>query len=125
MFRIYRTEKFICSLQHRYAGTLDFCFLSDQNQIIISDFKSANGIKDEETVHKYFMQLAAYIMAFEEIYSKKVHHAELWISNPHGIQERILAGAELEKVKGEFLDLVAQYHQKWNAQEIISKYYRP
>ena len=40
--------------------------------IVIGDFKSASSIKDDETIHKYELQLAAYIIAFEEIYNKKV-----------------------------------------------------
>jgi hypothetical protein len=119
------TEEFVWSLKTKYAGTLDFSFWSLLDQIIIADFKSANGIKDEETIHKYYLQLAAYIMAFEEIYNKKVNHAELWISNPHGIQEEILQGEELEVMKAEFIELTNQYHRNWNPEEIIAKYYRP
>jgi hypothetical protein len=122
--RVLLTEKFVWSLKNRFAGTLDFGFLSMLNQIVISDFKSANGIKDEETIHKYYLQLAAYIIAFEEIYNKRVSHAELWISNPHGIQERILEGTELEEMKAEFIELSNQYHRNWNPEEIIAKYYR-
>lgn len=122
--RVLCTEKFIWSLKNKFAGTLDFGFLNKLNQIVISDFKSANGIKDDETIHKYYLQLAAYIIAFEEIYNKQVSHAELWISSPHGIQERILHGEELESMKAEFIELANQYHRNWNPEELISKYYR-
>lgn len=118
------TEKFVWSLKHLYAGTLDFCFLNQENHIVISDFKSANTIKDEETIHKYYLQLAAYTLAFEEIYNKTVDHAELWISNPNGIQERILSEKEMEDHKAEFIELSNQFQKSWKPEELLTKYYR-
>lgn len=116
------TERFIWSIVYLFAGTADFCFVNEAGELIIGDFKSASTIKDEETIHKYELQLAAYIIAFEEIYNKKVHHAELWISHPHGIQERILGGDDLEIRKKEFLSLVEKYHNGWDARNIANKY---
>lgn len=117
------TEQFVWSMRHRYSGTLDFAFINSLNQTVISDFKSANGVKDAETIHKYEMQTAAYTLAFEEIYKKKVSHSELWISGPHGIQEQLLCGAEMAERQKEFLQLCADYHAKWDAKGIIEKYY--
>ena len=120
--RVIFTERFIWSIVFLFAGTADFCFVNEAGELIIGDFKSASSIKDEETIHKYELQLAAYIIAFEEIYNKKVHHAELWISHPHGIQERILGGNDLEIRKKEFLELVERYHTGWDARSIANKY---
>jgi hypothetical protein len=116
------TERFIWSIISLFAGTADFCFVNEAGELIIGDFKSASSIKDDETIHKYELQLAAYIIAFEEIYNKKVHHAELWISHPHGIQERILGGDELEERKKQFLSLVEKYHNGWDARTVANKY---
>ena len=116
------TERFIWSIIFLFAGTADFCFVNEAGELIIGDFKSASSIKDEETIHKYELQLAAYIIAFEEIYNKKVHHAELWISHPHGIQERILGGDELEERKKQFLSLVETYHNGWDARTVANNY---
>jgi len=116
------TERFIWSIVFLFAGTADFCFVNENGELVIGDFKSASSIKDEETIHKYELQLAAYIIAFEEIYNTKVHHAELWISHPLGIQERILSGDELEKRKKEFLSLVEKYHNGWDARTVANKY---
>lgn len=116
------TERFIWSIVYLFAGTADFCFVNEAGELIIGDFKSASSIKDEETIHKYELQLAAYIIAFEEIYNKKVHHAELWISHPLGIQERILDGSELENRKKEFLELVERYHTGWDARTVANTY---
>lgn len=119
------TEKFVWSLKHRFSGTLDFAFADMMMYIVIADFKSANGIKDDETVHKYELQTAAYTIAFEEIYKKKVNRSELWISGPHGIQEKILGGAEMEERKAEFIQLCADFHSEWDAYRIVEKYYKP
>jgi ATP-dependent exoDNAse (exonuclease V) beta subunit len=119
------TEMFVWSLKHRFSGTLDFGFADMMMKIVIADFKSANGIKDDETVHKYELQTAAYVMAFEEIYKKKVDRSELWISGPHGIQEVVLAGAAMEERKSEFLQICADFHRDWDAYGIVEKYYKP
>jgi hypothetical protein len=122
--KVYSTEQFVWSVKYRYAGTLDFCFVDQSNRLIIADFKSANGIKDEETIHKYFLQLAAYTIAFEELFNRKISHTELWISNRHGMQERILSGSELTNYKEEYIQWVEKFHQKWSPEEIISTYYK-
>jgi len=123
--KVLLTEGFTWSIKHRFAGTADFVFLSQEGKIVIADFKSASGVKDAETIHRYQMQLAAYTIAFEEIYRKKVHHAELWISHPHGIQEVGLSGVEMEERKTEFIKLAQEYQKKFKPQEIVEKYYNP
>jgi len=118
------TERFTWSLLHLFAGTADFVYLNVNGKIVIADFKSASSIKDEETIEKYKLQLAAYTIAFEEIYKKKVNHAELWISHPLGVQDVKLEGAEMEQKKLEFIELTQEYHKNWNPQEIAEKYYK-
>jgi hypothetical protein len=118
------TERFTWSVKHLFAGTADFVYLSQDGRIVIADFKSASSIKDVETIHKYKLQLAAYTIAFEEIYKKKVNHAELWISHPHGVQDVTLAGQDMEDHKKEFIQLTEEYHKNWNPQEIAEKYYK-
>jgi len=121
--RVLFTEQFLYSLKHKFAGTTDFGFLSLSNFLTITDFKSANGIKDDETIRKYLLQLAAYTIGFEEIYNKKVHHAELWISHPLGVQEVLLEADEMNKKKEEFLDILSDFHSKWDVKQIIEKYH--
>ena len=121
--KVLMTEGFTWSIKNLFAGTADFVFLDQGGKIVISDFKSASGIKDDETIHRYQLQLAAYTIAFEEIYRKKVHHAELWISHPHGIQEVCLIDDTMEERKKEFIELAQEYQKKFNPQEIVEKYY--
>jgi CRISPR/Cas system-associated exonuclease Cas4 (RecB family) len=118
------TERFTWSLIHKFAGTADFVFINQDGRIVIADFKSANKIKDDETIHKYQLQLAAYTIAFEEIYKKRVDHAELWISHPLGIQDVSLSGELMEERKKEFIELSQEYHKNWNPGEIVKRYYK-
>jgi hypothetical protein len=122
--KVLMTEGFTWSIKHTFAGTADFVFLNQENKIVIADFKSANGIKDEETIYKYQLQLAAYTIAFEEIYKKKVHHAELWISHPMGVQEVGLSGQEMTDKKNEFIKLAEDYLKKFNPHKIVERYYQ-
>lgn len=117
------TEKFIWSIKHKFAGTADFGYLTDLMEVIIADFKSASGVRDEETLKKYEMQLAAYVIAFEEIYNQKVTRAEVWVSHPNGIQEVKLDGAQMEERKIQFIEMAEKYHSQWDPQNIVNKYY--
>jgi hypothetical protein len=122
--KIFFTEKFIWSNQHQYAGTLDFACVNTHGQRVIVDFKSANSTKDEATIHKYFLQGAAYSIAFEEHYHQSIDQIEIWVSSKSGIEEYVLNGAELTQKRKEYIHWVEDYHQKWQPQDIISKYYK-
>ena len=69
------------------------------------------------------MQLAAYVIAFEEIYNQKVTRAEVWVSHPNGIQEVRLDGAQMEERKIQFIEMAEKYHSQWDPQNIVNKYY--
>ena len=47
------------------AGTVD-CVADFQGKLSIIDFKTASKPKDRDDIHNYFMQTAAYAVAFEE-----------------------------------------------------------
>jgi len=53
-------EQHLWSEKYNYAGTCDYIGLFD-NKLVILDWKSSKNIYDE-----YFLQLAAYVNAFEE-----------------------------------------------------------
>lgn len=117
------TEQFMWSLTHLFAGTADFGFVrvTDDGKII-ADFKSASGFRGDDVLNKYKKQLAAYIIAFEEIYNQTITNAQVWISSPDGMQISVLEGAELEQKKMEFIDLARRFHEAWDI-EPIRKYY--
>lgn len=47
------------------AGTVD-CIAEFQGKLTVIDFKTASKPKDRDDIHHYFMQCAAYAVAFEE-----------------------------------------------------------
>lgn len=47
------------------AGTVD-CIAEFQGKLAVIDFKTASKPKDRDDIHHYFMQCAAYSVAFEE-----------------------------------------------------------
>lgn len=47
------------------AGTVD-CIAEFQGKLSVIDFKTASKPKDRDDIHHYFMQCAAYAVAFEE-----------------------------------------------------------
>ena len=47
------------------AGTVD-CIAEFQGKLSVIDFKTASRAKDRDDIHNYFMQTAAYAVAFEE-----------------------------------------------------------
>ena len=108
------TEKFLYSEKFLFAGTTDFGFLDKNNYIVITDFKSASAPRDRETIDKYKCQVAAYTIAFEEMFKKPVQRGEIWISHPDGMQTAEVMGEEMEKMKREFLELCDIYHSMWD-----------
>jgi CRISPR/Cas system-associated exonuclease Cas4 (RecB family) len=108
------TEKFLHSEKFLFAGTTDFGFLDTDNYIVITDYKSASFSRDEETLDKYKIQVAAYTIAFEEMYNKPVHRGEVWISHEDTLQIVSVSGEEMKKKKEEFLALCESYHSTWD-----------
>jgi hypothetical protein len=108
------TEKFLHSVEYLFAGTTDFGFLDINDYVVITDFKSASSPRDGETIDKYKCQVAAYAIAFEEMYKKPVHRGEIWISHPDGIQCIEVLGEEMEEKKEEFKALSAAYQSMWD-----------
>jgi len=108
------TEKFLHSEKFLFAGTTDFGFLDIDDYIVITDFKSASSPRDEDTIDKYRCQVAAYAIAFEEMYNKPVHRGEIWISHPDGLQCIEVLGEDMEVKKKEFLELCDAYHSMWD-----------
>jgi genome maintenance exonuclease 1 len=48
------------------AGTVD-CIAEFQGKLSVIDFKTSSKPKDRDDIHNYFMQTAAYAVAFEEL----------------------------------------------------------
>lgn len=57
----------VASPEWGYGGRLDSVGVNDKNEVIILDWKTSNALRDE-----YPLQVAAYAIAFEEMYGLKV-----------------------------------------------------
>jgi len=110
------TEKLMYSLTHRFAGTGDFAFINEENELVFVDFKSASGYRNEETVNKYKKQIAAYALAYEEIHKQAINEGQIWISSVNGLQLERVGYFELQEYKQQFIDLAKRFHQTWNEQ---------
>ena len=62
---IYALEGSLYSKQLGIAGTVD-CIAEFQGKLSVIDFKTSSKVKDRDDIHAYFMQTAAYAVAFEE-----------------------------------------------------------
>ncbi|MFM2009984.1 MAG: hypothetical protein RLZZ479_375, partial [Bacteroidota bacterium] len=121
--RVIFTEKFLWSLQNLFAGTADFGFEHINGKRIITDFKSASGIRGIDVMNKYKKQGAAYALSFEELFKKPIDEVQVWISHPGGMQLEVLAGEELDKKKKEFIELSKDFHANWNSLPFKEYYY--
>ncbi len=50
----------------RVAGTVD-CIAEFEGRLSVIDFKTSSRVKKRDDIHNYFMQCAAYAVAFEEL----------------------------------------------------------
>jgi len=120
--RVIGTEQFLWSLIHKFAGTTDFIFENKDLLEVIVDFKSASGIRGDETVNKYKKQTGAYAIGYEEIYNKPITNTQIWISNPEGMQLISIKDQELEHYKQEFILSCQKFHKNWDF-DPIQKFY--
>jgi genome maintenance exonuclease 1 len=104
-----------------YAGTTDGAgiHLSDES---ILDYKQTNRPKKREWIDDYFLQLAAYAEAHNQVYGTKISKGVILmcvrpeLDSQHNIitapkyQEFLLQGAEFEHYRSEWWKRVEQYY---------------
>jgi genome maintenance exonuclease 1 len=105
-----------------YAGTTDCAGVHDGQESIL-DFKQTNKQKKREWIDDYFLQLAAYAEAHNEVWGTKIRKGVVLMcvkpevdsvtfkptSNPI-YQEFILEGSEFEKYRSLWWKRVEQYY---------------
>lgn len=101
--------------QGGYAGRVDTIYKNHKGGIVILDFKSAKKAKKKDWIEDYFLQIAAYFIAYWEMTGIKPSGGEIWISNERDWEPQIFeVTMEDIKVYGKkFLGLVKQYHEKY------------
>jgi hypothetical protein len=96
----------VCSIKHLYAGSLDLACSWNTVKSAIIDFKNSNSDKEiniEKCKGKYFIQTAAYAIAFEELTGIPTNFGViLFGSNDY---EPMAVESGLTKYKEEWLDL--------------------
>lgn len=80
-----------------YAGTTDLCGVHDNTEAIM-DHKQTNKPKKREWIDDYFVQLAAYANAHNEVHGTKIRKGVIFMcSAANEYQEFIVEGAEFDK----------------------------
>ena len=94
-----------------YAGSTDLvCLHNDMESIV--DFKQANRPKKEEWIEDYFLQIAAYAMAHDEVYGSQIRQGIVMICTPDlYYQEFKIQDSELRSWKHKFLKRLDMYNE--------------
>ncbi len=104
-----------------YAGTTDCVGIHEGAESIL-DFKQTNKPKKREWIEDYFLQLAAYSEAHNELHNTKIKKGVVlmcvkpeldqqhYITRPPEYQEFVLEGSEFEKYRKIWWRRVEQYY---------------
>ena len=95
-----------------YAGQTDLCGIYSGRESIV-DFKQTNKPKRIEWVEDYFLQLAAYAMAHDQIYGTCVDQGVILMCSKDGFFQKFTStGKEFTRFKHKFLSKIGQFYQK-------------
>ena len=93
-----------------YAGTTDLCGVHDGSEAIM-DHKQTNKPKKREWIDDYFVQLAAYANAHNEVHGTKIRKGVIFMCDPNSIyQEFIIEGAEFDKYTELWFSKLEKYY---------------
>jgi len=85
-----------------YAGTTDLVGVHDGGECIM-DHKQTNKPKKREWIDDYFIQLAAYATAHNELHGTKIRKGVIFMCDPNAIyQEFIIEGTEFDHYQNEW-----------------------
>ena len=95
-----------------YAGATDLVGTYDYEDSII-DFKQSNKPKRREWIEDYFMQLAAYAMAHNQVYKTEITQGVILMCTPDNYFQKFqVKGREFIEYQHKFLEKVDQYYKK-------------
>jgi genome maintenance exonuclease 1 len=93
-----------------YAGTTDLAGVHDGDEAIM-DHKQTNKPKKREWIEDYFLQLAAYSNAHNEVHGTKIRKGVIFMcSADYMYQEFILEGSEFDKYSDLWFRRLEQYY---------------
>lgn len=96
-----------------YAGTTDLCGVHSGAEAIM-DHKQTNKPKKREWIEDYFVQLAAYANAHNEVHGTKIRKGVIFMCDPTSLyQEFIIEGTEFDKYTDIWFKRVEQYYMQF------------
>jgi genome maintenance exonuclease 1 len=96
-----------------YAGTTDLCGIHDGSEAIM-DHKQTNKPKKREWIDDYFVQLAAYANAHNELHRTKIRKGVIFMCDPNSVyQEFIIEGNEFDKYSDLWFKRCEDYYSKF------------
>jgi len=96
-----------------YAGTTDLVGVHDNIECIM-DHKQTNKPKKREWIDDYFLQLAAYALAHNEVYGTKIRKGVVFMcSADNQYQEFIVEGQEFDKYTTLWYARLDQYYTQF------------
>ena len=94
-----------------YAGSTDLVCLHNDMETIV-DFKQSNRPKKEEWIEDYFLQIAAYAMAHDEVHRSMIRQGIIMVCTPDlYYQEFKIQDADLKRWKHKWLARLDAYHE--------------
>ena len=93
-----------------YAGTTDLVGVHDSSEAIM-DHKQTNKLKKREWIDDYFIQLAAYANAHNEVHGTKIRKGVIFMCSADNIyQEFIIEGNEFDEWTDKWFRRLEQYY---------------
>ena len=93
-----------------YAGTTDLVGIHDGDEAIM-DHKQTNKPKKREWIEDYFLQLAAYANAHNEVHGTKIRKGVIFMCSADNIyQEFIVEGNEFDEWSDKWFRRLEQYY---------------
>lgn len=92
-----------------YAGTCDGVGLFNGQQAIL-DFKTAKRLRTKEMINDYFLQVAAYAVAHNELYETDINTGVIFmVDREYNFRQFIVEGEEFQTKKLEWYDRLEQF----------------
>ena len=93
-----------------YAGTTDLVGIHDGDEAIM-DHKQTNKPKKREWIEDYFLQLAAYANAHNEVHGTKIRKGVIFMCSADNVyQEFIVEGSEFDHWSDQWFRRLEQYY---------------
>jgi genome maintenance exonuclease 1 len=96
-----------------YAGTTDLVGVHDGSPAIM-DHKQSNKLKKREWIEDYFLQLAAYANAHNEVHGTNIRKGVIFMCTADNIyQEFIVEGNEFDEWTNKWFERVEKYYTQF------------